>query len=215
MKKSAIIGLFIFLLSLLTVLSAEVFDFRPEKFQPKFEVSACFIEVGNQVFFIKRHPDVSQGNTWAIPGGKVKRGEGCREAVIREVFEETGIIVTAQDLDFERTVYIRYPNYDYLYHIFNTTLNTKPHIRLNLEESTNYRWLTRDEVDELDHQNLLIPDEMPCIERVYGQGEFDRNYSSGKTFALRKAEGKIELRNRWNRPAIRMVKESRTDYLEE
>lgn len=48
----------------------------------------------DQVLLIKRGTDPGKG-TWSIPGGVVRLGESLREAVVREVREETGLDVEA------------------------------------------------------------------------------------------------------------------------
>ena len=47
--------------------------------------------------FIKRKNPPYKGS-WALPGGFVEYGETVEEAVIREVKEETGIIIEVTDL---------------------------------------------------------------------------------------------------------------------
>jgi len=59
--------------------------------QPRVAVGAVVFKDG-KVLLVQRGKAPAQG-TWAIPGGKVRYGEPLREAVRREIREETGILV--------------------------------------------------------------------------------------------------------------------------
>ncbi|MBF9001538.1 MULTISPECIES: 8-oxo-dGTP diphosphatase MutT [Vibrio] len=48
------------------------------------------------VFITKRPSDKHKGGFWEFPGGKVEAGESVEVAMSRELFEEIGIEVTAQ-----------------------------------------------------------------------------------------------------------------------
>lgn len=150
-----------------------IFDTPPHDFSPKVSVSACFIEFENTVLFLKRSQNVSQPGTWAIPGGKIEHGETPEQAICREVLEECGLCLSKPI--FLHTVYIRYPDYDYIYHMFKQELDCKPNINLDLKDSDTYEWLTRSQVADLHAKNELILDEMPCIERIYKDLEFGNN----------------------------------------
>lgn len=52
--------------------------------------------------------------------------------MIRELLEETSI--EARNLIYCRTVYVRYPEYDFEYHMFEEQLVEEPRIRLNPDE---------------------------------------------------------------------------------
>ncbi len=59
---------------------------------PIFAVGGIIFK-GNQVLLIKRaeHPDKGK---WTIPGGVVEVGERIQDALKREIFEETSLIVS-------------------------------------------------------------------------------------------------------------------------
>jgi len=63
---------------------------------PKLTVDGVLFEK-NQIVLVKRKHEPFQGK-WALPGGFVEYGETTVDAVVREVFEETGLNSTVKDL---------------------------------------------------------------------------------------------------------------------
>ena len=53
---------------------------------------------GNEILLVKRSKQILEGGKWAIVGGFVARDETIREAVAREVMEETGYAI--KDITF-------------------------------------------------------------------------------------------------------------------
>jgi 8-oxo-dGTP diphosphatase len=58
---------------------------------PVVGVGAVVID-GNRVLLVKRGKEPLRGR-WLIPGGTVELGESLKEAIVREVREETGLTV--------------------------------------------------------------------------------------------------------------------------
>lgn len=58
--------------------------------KPLSVVVTVIINENNEVLLIKRQRGVYPG-LWAIPGGKIERGEFVRDAALREALEETGL----------------------------------------------------------------------------------------------------------------------------
>ena len=60
-------------------------------------VGAVVFDEEGRILLIERGRDPRKG-LWAVPGGKVEHGEGMREAVRREVAEETGLDIDVGDV---------------------------------------------------------------------------------------------------------------------
>ena len=117
-----------------------VFFERPQNFQAHLEAAGCYCEYGDKILFLKRHPDKPQGNTWAIPGGKIDPGETPRQGAAREVFEEAGIFINPDELVDMDVLYIQ-SAYPYIFHRFRKRFATLPLIKLGLAEHTQGKWV--------------------------------------------------------------------------
>jgi len=145
--------------------SKMVFQEPPENFNPKVEVAACFITVDENVLFLKRQPHRSEPSKWGIPGGKLEKGETAHQAVLREIKEETGLNLP-HDVEHLGTVYIRYPEVDFIYHMYGHDLEAYPaQVVIDPQEHEECRWMTLGEALELP----LIRGEDECIYLVYGE----------------------------------------------
>lgn len=69
----------------------------------------------NRVLLVKRGKAPAKGE-WAIPGGSVILGETLKQAAEREVYEETGIRITAGDPVYTFDAIHRNGNGDILFH---------------------------------------------------------------------------------------------------
>jgi mutator protein MutT len=140
-----------------------VFEEKPKDFHPTMDVAACFIRVDDQVLFLKRLPTKPQGNTWGIPGGKFDKGETAEQTAIREIREETGIQIPKESMSYFGQFYVRYPDMDYNFHIFEYEIDKLPEVKYNPKEHAGYRWVTLEEASQMP----LIPGEEECIAYVY------------------------------------------------
>lgn len=142
----------------------------PENFQPKFEVVSCHIDCNGKLLLLHRADHKSAGDQWGVPAGKVDPGEDIYSAVYRETKEETGLDIPLENIHFRKTVFVRYPDYDFVYHIFQTELDTESEVIINIEEHKDFRWATPSEALEMN----LVPDEDACIKLVYGEIECEK-----------------------------------------
>ncbi len=66
------------------------------KVMPIVSVEAVII-IDDALLFLKRNNQPAQGEWW-FPGGRVRKGESLKQALFREVREETGLEVTSYKL---------------------------------------------------------------------------------------------------------------------
>jgi ADP-ribose pyrophosphatase len=62
---------------------------------PRVAVGAVVFKDGKVLLTLRGNPP-AQG-MWAIPGGRVRLGETLQQAAEREIFEETGILIQAEE----------------------------------------------------------------------------------------------------------------------
>ena len=62
-------------------------------------VVGCFLEYDGKFVLLRRHSHKPDGDSWGLPAGKVNPGETDEDAVIRELFEETGYQATPDQLE--------------------------------------------------------------------------------------------------------------------
>lgn len=137
----------------------------PSNFKPKFEVVSCYLQFNNKILLLKRHSQKPEGNTWCVPAGKLKSAESLQAAIIRELKEETNINFSIKGLKYFKKVYVRYPTYDFIYHIFKIELKSISdlNIKIDPKEHTKYIW----EEPKKALKMPLIQDEDLCFKLLY------------------------------------------------
>ena len=137
---------------------------RPEGFDPKIEVVGCFVQHNDEIILLLRQDHKPQGNTWGIPSGKIDDGEDPKITVQRETEEETGLRIPEDEIFFHSTFYVRYDDYDFIYHVFSAKLDNKFEIAINELEHKDAIWISP--VKALDLP--LIEDLDGCIKIFFG-----------------------------------------------
>ena len=127
----------------------QVFFREPEDFQPKIFGAACFLHSNGKILLLKRAKNKSQELTWGSPGGKIEKDESPKQAAIREVYEEIGLVIE-DEIEKLGTLYCRFPELDYRMTFFYKSYSEFPNIHLNLDEHEDYGWFTYSEALNLN-----------------------------------------------------------------
>ncbi|MCB1276719.1 NUDIX domain-containing protein [Prosthecobacter sp.] len=132
---------------------------------PVSTVGALILNKADEMLLIRTH---KWSHRWGIPGGKIKRGETCEDALVREITEETGLalrdieFVMVQDCieppEFQRSAHFLLLNY------IARCADEGPRVVLN-EEAQEFLWLPLAEAlqIELNIPTRVLIDE--CVRR--------------------------------------------------
>ncbi|MDH4321685.1 MAG: A/G-specific adenine glycosylase [Desulfobulbaceae bacterium] len=120
-----------------------IVDARPvlgkaQKIIPIASANGVLVSEGR--FFIqKRRPQGVWANLWEFPGGQIESGESPEEAVVREFYEETGLVVG--ELEKIHAIKHTYTHYRITLHCYFVRLLNGT-ARPTLTAAQEYRWAT-------------------------------------------------------------------------
>ena len=112
----------------------------------------------NEVLLMKRNHEPSRGK-WDLPGGFVENGESFEEGALREIKEETGLMI--KSLSYVTSVTDTYDYQDVTYStlavVFTARCNLSYEITLS-DENSEYKWFTRNNlpIDQLAFPSLGV-----------------------------------------------------------
>jgi 8-oxo-dGTP pyrophosphatase MutT (NUDIX family) len=140
-----------------------IYKTEPDNFISRFEVVSCYLEHDGEILILHRHDHKPEGNTWGLPAGKIDKDENEFDAVTREIFEETGLEIDPGELEYLEKLYVVYPTYQFIFHMFKLPLEERPRIKISDSEHKEYKWAKPEDVLKLD----LIPDFDECLKISY------------------------------------------------
>jgi 8-oxo-dGTP diphosphatase len=117
-------------------------------------VVAAIIIHNNKILCVQRSENKLDyiSKKWEFPGGKIESGESKQETIKREISEELEMNITVQEEYI--TVNHQYPDFHLTMHSFICTCNEPS---LTLTEHIDYKWLDKNELNQLDWAAADIP----------------------------------------------------------
>ena len=99
-----------------------------------------------KLLLTRRAPGKTVAGTWENSGGAVKSGENSRQAIVRELFEETGIQATEEEFEFLESGQDRKTHYDF--YCLRRQVDLKD-VVLQPGETDNVMWATFQQVHQM------------------------------------------------------------------
>ena len=119
-------------------------------------VVAAVIREGDKIFATQRgYGEYKDG--WEFPGGKIEEGETPQEALKREILEELDTEITVGNLI--KTIEYDYPTFHLSMDCFWATVKSG---HLELKEAEAARWLSKDELDEVE----WLPADLELVDKI-------------------------------------------------
>lgn len=104
------------------------------------------------ILLTRRAPEKSFPGTWENSGGMAQAGENSRQAIARELFEETGIVASPEEFTQIATGRDRHMHYDFYTLVRDTPISK---IKLLPGETDDVRWASFAEVSRIISQKQM------------------------------------------------------------
>ena len=127
---------------------------KTENFSPLFHSVGCLCKYKGKFLLLRRSRNSSFPLKWGIPTGRIEQHETPKKAIIRELYEETQIVCSSENLDFIDSFQIENNDMNFLYDLFVLELTEERKIFINSREHVEYRWIEFNDFPKYD----LVPD---------------------------------------------------------
>lgn len=131
-----------------------------EEYKNSIVLVACYVCVADKILWIRRGIAPQIGR-WALPGGYMEQGETPEEAACRELFEETQIKITADEMTLVSVSTLLHMAQTHL--VFRCHLESFPAGQTS-EEATELAWFGN---DELPWNDVAFPSVEPQVRQMY------------------------------------------------
>ena len=111
-------------------------------------VSCSILQKKNKYLVSKRPSHKTFAEYWEFPGGKLERNENFYDAIIRELYEELGIVVQIKDLNIIDNVTHSYKKNEVI--IMAVFLLKKWTGAIKARESQTIKWVSKSEINKLN-----------------------------------------------------------------
>ena len=122
-------------------------------------IVGCLVCCKGRILLLKRQEGKRHAGYWGAAAGKIDGGEETPKAMVRELFEETGIIVNEKDLKLEHVFNVDQGDQRFTYNYFSLNLGKEPVIILSPKEHSEYKFFNKEELADL----LMVPGELECM----------------------------------------------------
>ncbi|MBC1457311.1 8-oxo-dGTP diphosphatase MutT [Listeria newyorkensis] len=125
--------------------------------QKDIHVVGAIIQKNNKILCVQRADSAVNGADWEFPGGKIEPGETPEQALIREVQEEIGCVITVNQA-FDHTVYAYEFANVHLTCFLCDLITGEPVLHVHQE----MKWLDTSELSDLKWS----PANLPAVEKL-------------------------------------------------
>jgi len=127
---------------------------------PIFDAVGCICKSKNKILLLKRAGSKSYPYYWGVPSGKMEKTETPLRAMIRELYEETGLLLSSENLEFFRTYHVVNETMSFMYTLYISQFDEQvPAIKLNHKEHVRFVWTVPEDALKLK----LVPDLDRCL----------------------------------------------------
>lgn len=132
---------------------------RQPSLPPLFEAVGCICVLNGKILLLHRQEQRSHPNCWGLPSGKIKDGEHACRAMIRELYEETGILQSSENLNELAVFHVISKDLSFIYALYRCDMPHDTQVTINLNEHAEYRWCEPADALRLK----LVPDLEDCL----------------------------------------------------
>lgn len=153
--------------------------------KPVRKAVRCYLIKDDKIVVTKYKPGNKKVGYYDIPGGKIEEGETPEQAAIREMKEETGLVIN--NLAYKGNLIIEYPNriFDFDVFICSECIGEPQEFDENTSE-----WI---QIENFLHEEKILANAMP-LDRFFSKGLRDENLRFNMHIVVDEEENILSVR---------------------